>query len=397
MRYPTVPIRFVLSAIAFILCTSMLSLAQAPAQGGWRRVGDAPPAAATAPATAQADRSDPAAPAAAQQDPTEPVDRSDAYGQPAPSATAPQTAPAQDAVPQDGAAAQQPMPQSTTPPATTMQSQRPASTRPAYGLPPVLNLQPGTLMNVRVNQMLSSDRNHAGDPFSATLMQPVIVNGVVVASRGQTVYGRVADAEKAHAGKDSRLGLELTGLTLADGTQVPIHSQLVTRQGPTTPGGVEAGTVVGTTAVGAAVGGAVGWGTGAAVGAGAGAIAGLAGVMLTHNHPTVLYPETALTFQVTSPVTVSTVNAPQAFRFVGPEDYQQQARPQFANRPPAGAYPPGAGYAAPAYAPAPYYYGPGYYPGYYPYYSYYPYYWGPGVSVAVGGGGGFGRGFGRRW
>lgn len=385
MRYPSTLFRFALPSFALILCVAAPAMAQTQTQGGWRRVGDAPPP-ATAPATSnQADRTDPAAsPAYPQQDPTEPVDRSDSYGQQQ------QSQPQPGYVPQDATVPPATAGQSTTP----IQSERPANTRPAYGLPATLRLQPGTYLMVRINQALSTDHNHVGDTFSGTLVQPVIVNGIVVAMRGQTVYGQVAVAEKQHSDRESQLGLELTGLTLADGTQLPIRSQLVTRQGPKTPGGIEAGTVVGTTAVGAAIGGAVGWGTGAAVGAGAGAIAGLAGVLLTHNHPTVLYPETMLTFQVTTAVAVSTLNAPQAFRFVGPEDYEQQG-PQFANRPPRPGYP----VAGPGYpvAGAGYYYGPGYYPAY-PAYGY-PYYWGPSVGVVIGGGWGgghWGR-FGRRW
>ena len=245
---------------------------------------------------------------------------------------------------------------------------------PAYGLPPKLTLKPGTYINVRVNQALSSDRNQAGDTFSASLIQPVIVDGVVVAPRGQMVYGRVAEAQKAHGGKDSRLGLELTSLTLADGTQAPIHSQLIAKQGPQTPGRVEAGTVIGTTAVGAAVGGIAARGEGAAIGAGAGAAAGLAAVLLTHNHPTVLYPETALTFNITTPVAIDTANAPQAFRFVGPEDYQASTT-HVAPRPTL---------VRPSYV-----YGPGYYPYGYGY-PYYPYYWGPSFGVGI-------RFGGRRW
>jgi hypothetical protein len=250
-------------------------------------------------------------------------------------------------------------------------------TPPAYGLPPQLTLKPGTYVNVRINQALSSDHNHVGDTFSASLIQPVIVDGVVVAPRGQMVYGRVAEAEKAHGGKDSRLGLELTSLTLSDGTQAPIHSQLVAMRGPQTPGRVQAGTVVGTTAAGAAIGGIAARGEGAAIGAGAGAAAGLAAVLLTHNHPTVLYAETALTFNVTTPVVIVTANAPQAFRFVGPEDYQASTT-HVAPRPTL---------VRPSYV-----YGPGYYPygyGYgYPYYN--PYFWGPsfGVGIRLGG---------RRW
>jgi hypothetical protein len=101
---------------------------------------------------------------------------------------------------------------------------------------------------------------------------------------------------------------------------------------------------------------------------------------MTHNHPTVLYPETALTFAVTTPVVVNTANAPQAYRYVGPEDYQTTMATQPAPRPRA---------ERPVYI-----YGPGYYP-YYPYY--YPYYWGPSFGIGFGGFGGY-RGFGgRRW
>jgi hypothetical protein len=123
----------------------------------------------------------------------------------------------------------------------------------------------------------------------------------------------VADVKKQHSDKPSQLKLELTSFTLADGTQVAAQTQLVARQGGTTPAGVQAGTVAGTTVAGAAVGGAADWGQGAAIGAGAGAAAGIVGVLLTRNHPTVIYPETALTFQMTAPFTISTTRAPRRF------------------------------------------------------------------------------------
>lgn len=323
---------------------------QPPSSPGWRRVGDPPP-------------SLPAPNPQTQTDPSEPVDRSDQFGQqPQDLQTPPQAQPMPPSI--------QPMPR---------QNDRPPAARPAYGLPAQLALQPGTYVTILTNQPLSSDHNQPGDTFSGTLNQPVVADGVIVAQRGQMVYGRVAEAVKAHSGNSSRLGLELTGLTLVDGTQVPVRSQLVARQGTTTPPGVQAGTVAATTGVGAAVGGAAAWGTGAAIGAGAGAIAGIAGVMLTRNHPTIVYPETALTFRVESPVTISTVRSPQAFRYVGPEDYERSYNTRLQPRP---VGPP----------PAAYYYGPGYYP-------YYPYYWGPSVSFGLGWGPGFyhGRGYYRGW
>ena len=258
---------------------------------------------------------------------------------------------------------------------------QPASARP-YGLPAQLTVKPGTYVTVRLNQGLSTDHNQAGDSFSASLMQPVIVGGVVVANPGQLVYGRISQLQKQKADHPSALALQLTGMTLADGTQVPLESLLVTQQGRTTPGGVQAGTVAGTTAAGAVIGGAVGWGTGAAIGAGAGAAAGLIGVMLTRHHATVLYPETPLTFRITTPVTVSTLNSPQAFRFVGPEDYNRNYSSYSARPGPQG---------RPMPAPAPYYYGGYAYPSPAPYYYGYPYsYWGP--SLVIGGGWGWGWG-----
>src|SRR6266851_3509025 len=56
-------------------------------------------------------------------------------------------------------------------------------------LPSRLNIRPGTYVTVRINQWLSSDRNQQGDAFFASLATPLVVDGVVVAQRGQTVAG----------------------------------------------------------------------------------------------------------------------------------------------------------------------------------------------------------------
>ena len=240
--------------------------------------------------------------------------------------------------------------------------------------------------------MLSSDRNAVGDPFSATLVRPVVVNGVVIAEPGQTIGGHVVEIQKAgHVSGLARLGVQLTDLTLVDGQQLPIKSSLVSRSGSSSVG-QDAGTIVGTTALGAAVGAAVGWGRGAAIGAGSGALLGIVGVLVTRGHPSVLYPEQMLTFRIETPITIDTTHAPQAFRWVEPGEYGQQ--PAYGQGP--GAYGPytSAPYP-PAAAPYPYYYG---YP--YPYYAYgYPYYWGPGFSLFLGGryyGGGY-RYYGGRY
>ncbi len=257
-----------------------------------------------------------------------------------------------------------------------------AQPAPPPPVPSQLTIAPGTFLTVRVNQLLSSDHNHAGDAFSASLVNPVVVNGVIVADRGQTIQGRVSEAQKAgRVSGTSRLGVELTDLSLVDGDQVPLHTSLVNRNGRTSEGrdavGVGAATGIGAI-IGAGAAGRHDVGEGAAIGAGAGAAAGIIGVLLTRGKPTFISPEQVLTFRVENPIVISTDRAPQAFRYVGPGDYQAaQSRP-YAPRPPAAYY--GAGY--PAYGPA--YYGP--------YYGY-PYYYGPSIGIGFGGfyGGRFGR------
>ena len=176
---------------------------------------------------------------------------------------------------------------------------------PSYGpVPAQLTIKHGTFVTVRINQPLSSDRNQVGDAFSATLVKPLVVDGVILAERGQTIGGRVSEAQKAgRVEGTSRLGVQLTELTLADGQQVPIQTQLISHSAGTSVGR-DVGAVAGTTAAGAAVGAAADWGRGAAIGAGAGAAVGIIGVLLTRGHPTILYPESVLTFRIEAPVTV---------------------------------------------------------------------------------------------
>jgi hypothetical protein len=145
------------------------------------------------------------------------------------------------------------------------------------------------------------------------------------------------------------------------------------------PGGQEAGIITTTTAGGAVVGAIAGGGVGAGAGAGIGAAAGIIGVLATRNHPSVIYPETMLTFQTETAVTVNTGNSSGAFRYVSPDDY---SRPQTQTQAPVLRRP-GYGYS---YAPGYPYYDPYYNPYYYPYYG-----WGP--SVFIGGGWGFRGGF----
>lgn len=354
-----------------LTCSVGLALAQdvtpsAPqSSGGWRRFDGPAPAAA-----------DPAAPPPAANPGAPPAA---AYPAAPPDAANPGVPPvnAYPAAPPAG-----------DPGALPPEPQGPVTTQtPPPQLPANVTVPAGTWVTIRVNEPISSDHAQAGDAFTATLAEPIVANGLVIARRGQLVTGVVSEAKKAGRVEGvSHLGLELTEVQLADGRQAQVRTRLLERRGSTSVGR-DAAAIGATTATGAAIGAAVNGGVGAGVGAGAGLVVSTIGVLLTRGRPTVVFPETPLTFALQAPLTVETS---QAFQPAPPPPYN-------------------AGYQAPAYrgpasGPAPYgpapapYYG-GYYPPapYYPYpyaYAYpyypYPYYWGPSFYF------GFGRGF-RRW
>src|SRR6266403_2093101 len=104
-------------------------------------------------------------------------------------------------------------------------------------VPEALMVPAGTIVLVRINDFLSSDRNRVGDQFTAELEQPIVVNGWVVARRGQMVTGMVKAAQKAgRVTGVSQLGVELTDLTVVDGRQLPILTELWKGSGGTSHG-----------------------------------------------------------------------------------------------------------------------------------------------------------------
>lgn len=221
-----------------------------------------------------------------------------------------------------------------------------------------LTLPAGAWIAVRVNEPLSSSQNRPGDAFTATLTRPLVVQGFVVARRGQTVGGRVVEVEKAGRVKGtSRLGLELTEISLTDGQQLPVRTELIQYSGGTSKGR-DATAIASTTGIGAAVGAAADGGFGAGVGALAGAAASAVGVLVTRGRQTLVLPEDALTFRTTAPLTISTERAPHAFPMVTQEDYEPKQLQRRVTSPPPTLYPPPFYYSSFYWPYSPYFYGP---------------------------------------
>ena len=263
-----------------------------------------------------------------------------------------------------------------------------AASRTGAPAPASLTLPAGTFVRVRVNEMLSTNVNRAGDAFTVTLSEPLIAQGFVVARRGQTFGGHVGVSEKGGRIRGtSRLGLELTGLTLVDGQQIPLRSELIQFTGGTTL--TRDGTAIASgSALGAIIGGAAEGGAAAGIGAAAGAAAATIGVLATRGRATVVYPEDVLTFRTLAPIPISTEGSANVFAPVQQSDYESALQTRQSRRISQSARP---------------YYGAGPYWGYgglwgpwgYPY----PYF---GTRVIVGGrfggfrGGYFGGRFGGR-
>ena len=250
--------------------------------------------------------------------------------------------------------------------------------------PATLTLPAGTMVNVRTTGFLASNRNKVGDAFTPVLDQPIVVNGFVVARRGQPVIGRVISVKKE---KDvSQLVIELASLTLVDSTQIPVKTELVKEVRPDAGvGGREVAGLAATTGTGALIGAAVGGGGGAGIGAGIGAAAGIIGIAATRGRPVVIPPESMLTFRVDAPVAISTEQSQVAFQPVTQDDYANPRNNQRPMRPVYGR--PGYGYPPPP--PSAYYYSP--------YYAPYPYYGYGALPLPITFGFGYGFGYGRRF
>jgi len=89
---------------------------------------------------------------------------------------------------------------------------------PLARVPPTVTIAPGTLLPVRIGETISPARYQVGDSFLATLDQPLVVDGWVIAERGSRLEGRVVEAESG------RLRVELVKLSTSDGQHIQIRT-----------------------------------------------------------------------------------------------------------------------------------------------------------------------------
>ena len=170
--------------------------------------------------------------------------------------------------------------------------------------PQKVTLTAGTLIPARTVEALSSERNHPGDTFTATLDQPLVVDGLVIAERGARLEGKIVQSQQAGRVKGlADLSVELTQITTSDGQKVALETETFEKHGPSSTG-EDAAKVGAAAGVGAIIGAIAGGGKGAGIGAVIGGAAGGGGVMATRGKPAVIPPETRINFRLRDNVTI---------------------------------------------------------------------------------------------
>jgi len=161
----------------------------------------------------------------------------------------------------------------------------------------------GTRILIRTVDSIDSSKQKTGYRFTATLETNLQVDDTVVAPRGSTLYGRLAQASSAgRMSGSSDLQLELTDIVI-NGTSYPLLTSTYEVKGKG-EGGNTAKKVVGGAGLGALIGGIAGGGKGAGIGALAGAGAGTAVAASKKGQQLQIPSETLLEFRLEQPTSL---------------------------------------------------------------------------------------------
>ena len=161
----------------------------------------------------------------------------------------------------------------------------------------------GTRVLIRTIDPVDSSKQKSGYRFTASLETNLQAEDMVVAPRGTTVYGRLAQASSAgRMSGSSQLTLELTDIVI-NGTAYPLLTSTYEVKGQG-EGKKTARKVVGGAGLGALIGGIAGGGKGAGIGALAGAAGGTALAASKKGEQLQIPSESLLEFRLEQPVSL---------------------------------------------------------------------------------------------
>jgi hypothetical protein len=161
----------------------------------------------------------------------------------------------------------------------------------------------GARVRVTLIDGVSTENSSPGDEFTASLAEPIVVNGKTVVESGSKVRGRVVDVEESGRVKGrASISLILTSLA-ADGRNLSIDTKPFVAVAEASKGR-DAAIIGGAAGIGAAIGAIAGGGDGAAKGALIGGGAGTGTVLATKGKDLHYPPETRLNFTLAKPITI---------------------------------------------------------------------------------------------
>jgi hypothetical protein len=169
---------------------------------------------------------------------------------------------------------------------------------------PVHTLPAGYQIAVRTAGEISTKTSSTGATWEGTLDRDIEVDGYIVAPRGSTVEGVVANADPGGRVKGvASIAVRLNRILTPEGRAIPIRTNSVSETAKSSAGkdALKTGIASG---VGAAIGAIAGGGKGAAIGAGAGAAGGVGVAMATRGDAARIPAETVLTFALAEALTV---------------------------------------------------------------------------------------------
>ena len=168
-----------------------------------------------------------------------------------------------------------------------------------------LTVPADAVLGLQIERTISSELARVEDRVDARVTRDVRVADRVAIPAGSTVRGSVSEVDRGGRMKGkARLAIKFHTIVLADGTQVPLKTDAVVREGQS-PGGESAAKVGGAAIGGAILGAILGGGKGAAIGGAVGAGAGTAAAMTNDRNPATLPAGTTVTVRMQAPVTVT--------------------------------------------------------------------------------------------
>ena len=168
-----------------------------------------------------------------------------------------------------------------------------------------LTVPPDAVLGLQIERTVSSELARVEDKVDARVTRDVRVSDRIAIPAGSTVRGSVTEVDRGGRMKGkARLAIRFHTIVLADGTQLPLKTEPVVREGQS-PGGESAAKVGGAAIGGAILGAILGGGKGAAIGGAVGAGAGTAAAMTNDRNPATLTAGTTVTVRMQAPVTVT--------------------------------------------------------------------------------------------